>query len=116
ESPGAERRRFLGQAVEIVPRVQTACVHADTIARPAAQQVVDGLSQGLAHQVPQRDVHGADGLDRDALAAVVDRAPEHLPPEQFNIEWARSQDDRLQGMLDDVRGSSVAHAGAREYW
>ena len=39
----------------------------------------------LAEQVPQRQVHGRNGLQRQALATVVECGPEHLVPHELHV-------------------------------
>src|SRR5262249_42166154 len=75
----------------------------------SAEQVVHRLPGSLAHQVPKRDIHGADGLQRGAFAPEVDRTAVHLLPQKLHIEGAGAQDDRLQAVFENVERRTVAN-------
>ena len=61
-----------------------------------AQQNVDGLLVKLAHDVPQSDIDGGNGLDRRAAPAVVNASAVHLVPEAFDFKRILSHNQRSQ--------------------
>ena len=65
---------------------QIAGVRTDAVAIPAAEQLVERLALYLATDVPQRDVHPADGVDRHAPASVAVRVVIHPLPEPLDVE------------------------------
>ena len=58
--------------------------------RPA-HQLIDRQAQRLARNVPQGDVHGADGLHRRSLLAVVAQRVVHLAPQDRTVQRVAAQ-------------------------
>eukprot|EP00760_Papus_ankaliazontas_P013468 PhM_4_TR15741/c0_g1_i1/m.91919 len=81
----------------------------------ATQQLVHGQLADLAPEVPQGKVDGADGLDRETLAAVVRRRAPHLVPHQLDGVGLLALDELAQMFLDKIaRGIAAdAHTDAR---
>src|SRR5204863_8680186 len=52
-----------------------------------AEQHAYTLSIEFAHDVPERDVDGGDGLNRRPTASIVNAAAVHLVPEPFGLKW-----------------------------
>src|SRR5437773_2706167 len=78
----------------------------------AAQQRVYRLTSELAQTVPDRQVHGPDGLDRQPFASVRHGGPPHLIPHQLHGARVLPFDEAAQVMLDDVARGLPADAGA----
>ena len=70
----------------------------DAAAPFASKEDVDGLAVGLAADIPQRDIEGGDGLERDPASAVIDAAAVHPIPEAFDFQGVFSDEERGQAV------------------
>ena len=52
----------------------------------AAEQLVDGHVEGLSHDVPQREIDGADRVDRHAHPPIRHRRAPHDVPETLDVQ------------------------------
>ena len=68
----------------------------------STQQLVHGLAQLLAQRVPDGEVHRRDGLDGQALAAVVDGATPHLVPHELRVAHVLPLHKARKVLLNDV--------------
>ena len=102
------------QLLEVSVRIQAAGVDRNPLLGLPAQQVVERLARSLAANIPEGDIDGADGLQHQAFASIVERAAVHALPEQFHVEGAVSQHQRFQVLLDDERGGAAAHPHAAD--
>ena len=59
----------------------------DRVARGAAEQLPGGFVGGLAADIPQGHVDGADGVDDGAASAVHAAANVELLPKALGVEW-----------------------------
>jgi len=68
----------------------------------------------LAEQVPDRQVDGRDGLQRQSLPAVVCRRAPHLVPDALDVARVRALHEPAQVLLDEVapRFAGRGHADA----
>mmetsp|Transcript_141419 Transcript_141419/g.352605 ORF Transcript_141419/g.352605 Transcript_141419/m.352605 type:complete len:300 (-) Transcript_141419:205-1104(-) len=66
------------------------------------QQHVDGLPPKLSQQIPKGKIHCGEGLDRQPLAAIVDRCAKHLVPHQLHVPRVLAFHKTGQVVLDDV--------------
>ena len=90
-------------------------VEADTVTHLAAQQVPDRRVQGLALQVPERQLDAGDGARADhARHAVALRGGEQLLPDPLDQERVLTDDQRLQvldrGLHDPRPAPALADA------
>ena len=60
--------------------VRSGGVAEESIFSRATQDLVDGFSEQLALEVPDGEVHGADGIASEAGRAVVDGGVDHHGP------------------------------------
>ncbi len=97
--PSALGHRLRVELFEIL-EVETRRVRTHLVAEGAADQLVHGLVERLADDVPERDVHAADGRDRHAREAVVlDLVVEQLP-DGLDIERVEADQRGLVERLD----------------
>eukprot|EP00966_Prymnesium_polylepis_P173104 4003943-Prymnesium_polylepis.2 len=90
----AERLRHL--------RLRRRAVHWQPLLGLASEQRIHRLVAQLAEQVPQCEVDGADGLERQALAAVVDRRAPHAVVHPLHVARVLALDEARQVVLNDV--------------
>ena len=95
--------RLRGELVERLA-VQTARVDRNRLLRAPAEQPEHGLLRGLAEDVPQRDVHGADGHHPDALPPERHRPAVHVLPEELDVERIRADEQRREVQIDRLLG------------
>ena len=91
EIPAAGLRHSLRRRAE-----QRARISRHLVSVAAAQQFVDGLPNGFAHDVPESNVDSRDHLHHGAAPAVIHRAHVHLVPQTLDLEWIFSHENRAQ--------------------
>ncbi len=74
----------------------------------------DGLFGVLAHEVPEGDVDGGDGGERDALAAEGERAAIHLLPEVLDVPGIGAEKQRLEVDVDELLGHHRRQRGVAQ--
>ena len=82
-------------------------VRADAVPHGRAEQLVDGLAERLALDVPERDVETADRVDRDPAATEVDEAAVHLVPQALDIGRILADQRVAQARRDGVRAGRL---------
>ena len=107
------RLRF---AREFVERRAVKAAGIDRNARfgAAAEQTIDGLLRRFAEQVPQRDVHRADGDHADAFAAKRHRLAIHVLPEKFDVPRICADEQRLEIKINDLLGDQRRKRGVAD--
>jgi hypothetical protein len=95
--------RLVDQAVH-VDEVEPGRVGNDLGAIGAADQLVDRLADGAAHDVPQRDVDARDGRDRHAGRAVILDPVVEVFPDRLDVERVLADHARLVLRLDEGLG------------
>ena len=81
------------------------------VARGAAEQLPDGFIGGLAADIPQGHVDGADGVD-DGAASAVHAAPNvELLPKALGVEWIFADEHFPEAKAHGV-GAGCLDAGA----
>ena len=76
--------------------IKTGRVGGNAIAKKSAEQLGDRHAVMFAGDVPQGNIHGADGRDHGAFAAVVAGLVIHLVPQHFRRERVGADQQRLQ--------------------
>ena len=82
--------------------------------RASAEQTINRLLRGLAENVPQRDVHRADGDHADAFAAKRHRLAIHVLPEKFDVPRVRADEQRLEIKINDLLGDARRERGVAD--
>jgi hypothetical protein len=68
----------------------------------AAQELVDRRAARLAEEIPERDVHAADGEHGQPPAAVDHGAPVHHVHQVLDAERILADDEGSEALLDDI--------------
>ncbi len=97
-------RAFLEQRA----RAAAAEIRLDVGAVHAADEIVNGHAEGLALDVPQRQVERAERVDFFAARRVEPRAI-HVLPATLDVEWVFA-DEALRALLDGVARAAFADA------
>ena len=105
--------RLRGQLVER-RAVQAARVDRNARLGAAAEETVDGLPRRLAEQVPEGDVHRADGDHADSLAAERHRLAVHELPEELQVPRVGAQQERLQVEVDHLLRDAGREGGVAD--
>ena len=71
----------------------------------AAEQFVNRHVQRLAGDVPQRQIHCADGIDHQAHLPVRDRRPIHDVPQPLDVQRILIHEELGQMLLDHIPGA-----------
>ena len=87
----------LGRSAE-----ERAGVAADLLLEAAAEEFPNGQAEGLALDVPEREVNAAHRVQADAAPAGVDGAVIHLVPEPLGLEGVLADEQMLQTGADGV--------------
>jgi hypothetical protein len=102
-----------GQLVER-RAVEAARVDGNARFGAASEQSIDGLLRGLAEQIPERDVDGADRGHADALAAERHRLPVHVLPQELDVPRVGADQQRLQVQVDHLLGDPRRERGVAD--
>ena len=102
--------------------VQTGRVHRHAVAHPPPKQLMHGLAQGLASDVPQRCIHRADGRPSDAYGDIgVIEGVEHPLPQPDAVRRILTHQHRFQrvvyhgGACSPAAVAPAHHAVVRSY-
>mmetsp|Transcript_34440 Transcript_34440/g.94786 ORF Transcript_34440/g.94786 Transcript_34440/m.94786 type:complete len:272 (-) Transcript_34440:314-1129(-) len=108
-------RNLAANEAEALPRVRPRGrrVHREDRLRGPAEKHVDRLLPKLPQEVPQGQVHGREGLYRQALASVVQRRAEHLVPHKLYVSRILALDEAAKVVLDNVARRGAADGDAR---
>ena len=90
-----------GILIRILRRVDARVVDRNRVAAAAAHQVVERLTQVLAHEVPQGDVQGRKGPHLRAGVAKEIRVGEEALPVAFTVERRLPEEERRRVVVDD---------------
>src|SRR5262249_26178087 len=91
------------------------CINRKLLLRLASDQCTHRLAAHLPKAVPNGQVHGANRLDGETLAAVRHSGAPHLVPDQLDIARILPFDKAVQMLFDDVAGWFSTDAAANAY-
>ena len=106
--------RLLSAAFTDVAVAGAGIVDADLVVREAAQALMDWLSDSLAEQVPQRDVHGGRGAHLHAAAAEAEILILQRPGMTVDLQRGLPEQQRRHGLMDLRLDSAGAKEGLPE--
>ena len=94
-----------------------ACIHGSTGRKHRrTEELVDWLAKLDTKRVPQRQVNRGNGLNHEALAAIVDRPTPHLVPHELNVANVLALHEASQVIFNDETCGNAAdsHADAND--
>ena len=96
--------------LEVLLDVVARAVGHDARLSLAAEQLVDRHAKRIAGQVPQRQIHTADGVNDWSCAAVIHGRPPHNVPQPLDVERVLVHQQLGEMLLDNRAAGNAARA------